>query len=863
MSMRALAAKTSAGPKAGPRGVGVLARQCACGQHSIGGATCEGCQNKQRSAARGFAALPAVFDGARRATARAPHKGETRCQSSGTLVAAVTEEHAVGNCVGVHENAHLSDPIQIEGCRRVGKCLARGDEGVPPEIRDPTLTEDQLQGQCWFQYNKWNDEHGPTRAATELKAYTAETACLNDTIDARCGAGATRAGIIGAGVLGAGGLAGGIAGGIALGQATPKIGGTAGGIAGGVLGAGAGLLGGWFLGKGIQRLLGGPQASEQDCQSLNSELTECGIAIDEYKKTANPQPFPFGPDGRIRRDLIRGITKPEPGAANTGSGQPKDQTQPTDKAVSIQTRKASGLRRDARHTNTRAYEDLTSIPTLAALSSPGRPLDSSARAFMEPRFNRDFGRVRIHSDDGAALSARAIDANAYTIGEHIVFASERFAPATRAGRKLLAHELAHVVQNNRTGRQTSSSLKALSDVSDAGEHEAASVAERVVDGGKVEITKSPGAAVQRDSKDTGTALGIVGAIVGAGLVGTGIAWALGAFDSKKKKTATDDGTAKADDEPAQPKLTFEEALKVGAAKLKPEFGHTGGGKLGPDPGDGYDASEWKETFWSDPSKDKGGGAILVSTTSSSWTALDHMFKNIGKDVPNGRGGKTKWSFDCFEFVQILHLYALWRSMDRAELDKAFPRLEIGYSAPRMDQEWQKAFKADGPGQAPYQVSAKDVVVGGSVEFGQVSKVPIKKTWAQLLHEAPVGSQVIFSNIDAIKRCSTAELPFCAYANENATKLGQDSYSAHPFGVTTEDIIRTNIATAVLEYDATLTPKYQQISEDNKKKSFVEDYVKTHLKSYMAKNLFISAIRYLKNSSGPASAGPTTSTSQGR
>ena len=78
--------------------------------------------------------------------------------------------------------------------------------------------------------------------------------------------------------------------------------------------------------------------------------------------------------------------------------------------------------------------------------SPGQPLDAATRAFMEPRFGMDFGGVRVHADSRAADSAGGLHAKAYTIGSNIVFANRQFAPATAEGKKLLAHELAHVAQ---------------------------------------------------------------------------------------------------------------------------------------------------------------------------------------------------------------------------------------------------------------------------------------------------------------------------------------------------------------------------------------------------------------------------------
>jgi hypothetical protein len=82
----------------------------------------------------------------------------------------------------------------------------------------------------------------------------------------------------------------------------------------------------------------------------------------------------------------------------------------------------------------------------AVLASPGRPLDAATRASLEPRFGHDFSRVRIHADASAAASAGALRALAYTVGRDVVFGTGQYAPETAAGRELLAHELAHVVQ---------------------------------------------------------------------------------------------------------------------------------------------------------------------------------------------------------------------------------------------------------------------------------------------------------------------------------------------------------------------------------------------------------------------------------
>lgn len=80
------------------------------------------------------------------------------------------------------------------------------------------------------------------------------------------------------------------------------------------------------------------------------------------------------------------------------------------------------------------------------LRSPGRPLEASTRAFLEPRFGHDFSGVRIHTDDRAAESAAALSALAYTVGSDIVFAKGKYQPDAASGRRLLAHEMTHTIQ---------------------------------------------------------------------------------------------------------------------------------------------------------------------------------------------------------------------------------------------------------------------------------------------------------------------------------------------------------------------------------------------------------------------------------
>ena len=114
-----------------------------------------------------------------------------------------------------------------------------------------------------------------------------------------------------------------------------------------------------------------------------------------------------------------------------------------------ETPKSAGIRLSRRASSASA-QAMPEVPSIVheVVRSPGEPLDAATRAFMEPRFGHDFGKVRVHSGAAAEQSAKEVRAQAYTVGHDVVFGSGRFAPNTSEGRRLLAHELTHVVQQS-------------------------------------------------------------------------------------------------------------------------------------------------------------------------------------------------------------------------------------------------------------------------------------------------------------------------------------------------------------------------------------------------------------------------------
>lgn len=115
--------------------------------------------------------------------------------------------------------------------------------------------------------------------------------------------------------------------------------------------------------------------------------------------------------------------------------------------------KEQPLQRERAATPGSLIEDVPGV-VHEALRLPGQSLDPSSRAFFEPRFGHDFSRVRVHTDSFAARAAQAINALAYTVGRDLFFGPNMYAPHSREGRTLLAHELAHAVQQERAAPST-------------------------------------------------------------------------------------------------------------------------------------------------------------------------------------------------------------------------------------------------------------------------------------------------------------------------------------------------------------------------------------------------------------------------
>jgi Domain of unknown function (DUF4157)/Protein of unknown function (DUF2778) len=161
------------------------------------------------------------------------------------------------------------------------------------------------------------------------------------------------------------------------------------------------------------------------------------------------------------------------------------------------------------------------------LSSAGTSLDARTLDVMQRRFGTDLNRVRVHTGEQAAASARAVNAHAYTVGTSIVFDTGRYAPHDPDGRRLLAHELVHTLQQGTRGRPASGEHLGVDRLDSAAEHEAREIAAAASD------SETTPAAAQAESLASADTLGAhapawqpAGAGLLAGAASASDAWAL-------------------------------------------------------------------------------------------------------------------------------------------------------------------------------------------------------------------------------------------------------------------------------------------------------------------------------------------------
>ena len=408
-----------------------------------------------------------------------------------------------------------------------------------------------------------------------------------------------------------------------------------------------------------------------------------------------------------------------------------------------------------------------------SLRGSGQPLPKSLRAFYEPRFGYNFSHVRVHK---SSELTQALNAQAFTIGRDIFSAKNLYAPQTPKRKELLAHELAHIIQQKASNSKTSLIQRKQSDSkisTDLG------MEKTIYPDGQIAVEL-----IKSWNKRSGKASTYLGMSQVAGILPSILMKELiasGAYKSEKHvQRYFLVGTRILVKEGDIIEISVKGKVYKASGKIKPSFGdflREGAGILkkaifgrAPEAPGFYDSRDWRL---------KPRGMFAIQAKIEPWRAIENLIKNIEKPVPlenpsdQTKWGKglTRWAFDCFEFTQIVRIYAHWRMMTRTEFNSKFKILELGINAKFRWLFKQVAIEQDRPGKKPYY----DL---------WPRKIFTNKTMEKHLEEAPIGSHITWKNWDAAKRIGIG----WSYTNEHSIKVGQNRYVA--FGLEKEKIILT-------------------------------------------------------------------------
>jgi hypothetical protein len=195
---------------------------------------------------------------------------------------------------------------------------------------------------------------------------------------------------------------------------------------------------------GFERSDTRPRAASRLLAPLIQAKLEIGEPSDKFEQEADrvaerimrmAEPKPANESGRPEPSIGPGIQRLCPECDEELHRQPIDEEGERDTLPAKETTDP---------TPSEVTSDLES--GIQSLRAGGRPLATSVRAFFEPRYGVDFGVVRIHADTRSSELARSLNARAFTVGQDVVFGAGQYSPETSSGKRLLAHELTHTIQ---------------------------------------------------------------------------------------------------------------------------------------------------------------------------------------------------------------------------------------------------------------------------------------------------------------------------------------------------------------------------------------------------------------------------------
>lgn len=403
----------------------------------------------------------------------------------------------------------------------------------------------------------------------------------------------------------------------------------------------------------------------------------------------------------------------------------------------------------------------------------GEPLSGATRSRMESAFGYDFSRVRLHHDSAAGQVASGLNARAFTIGQDVAFAGGEYRPGTPVGDALLAHELAHVVQQS--GAQAP----------------AQPMTKGSMDGGALE-TEADNAAV-----------GVVASLWG-GFKGRMADLRENALPRMKsglrlQRCGAPDTNAR---------TRYEQLLLEGNEKLKGiGFGLQWADICSPHKKDPKTGSRgYDEDFWSKPD---GECKLIVRLDRKPADAIEALFD------PDR---KKKWLLDCGQFVQLAHFYALLHTEGKEALNA---RMGRGFELKGLSSQGLRTRALWVRDDRNAKMREAEIAASGSGAVFDKDRAPVlkkdgrEKDVKEVLAAAPFGSRVVFTNGFPIGIGAHTG----AFRNENTMKVGKDAFAAHPLtrgglsssNIFTAEEIGDEMAKAAAEYAEAARP-YVFISE---------------------------------------------------
>jgi Domain of unknown function (DUF4157)/Protein-glutamine gamma-glutamyltransferase len=449
---------------------------------------------------------------------------------------------------------------------------------------------------------------------------------------------------------------------------------------------------------------------------------------------------------------------------------------------------------------------------IQSLQGKGQKLPEVTKNFFGPRFGSDFSQVRVHTDARAAHLARSINARAFTLGRDVVFGAGEYSTDTFAGKKLLAHELTHVVQqknmstvgnrivSHQIAKTCSPTVQRYDILQQMLDYVALrdDVEDRLkvagpVDAGElVRLIKGAKPAVRRrlylnDKTRTMVMTRLGGAesesVFSAMLSGILYypGWesdsfrAMGAAERDEVIQKTDDLfiietgisrklTMDLEDKPLVRRwLELRDAVISDASKkvvrqaeqdaayneyLREAVEKLKGVSFGSATEVGGGSYDLANWESEEDSKYAGRGKLVLKPGVEPSIGVRELFDDL-----------SNWAFDCAEFVQVSHLYARWKTMG----DDTFNRFSGGKLEIRMHYS-TGVYRALGYQRSAAGDKMTRIEPGGKF----IDATPVD----ELLDEAPIGSRITWRNILAN--------PSSDFYNENTLKLGDDQYGAHGF-----------------------------------------------------------------------------------